>query len=418
VAAVAVPTFFALKVAFGLALIKMSARSLDAFDFASFSQLFLFSSLLNSLASVGMQNGVIRQVAVAPTRERIGMSLSGALLVWATACASAGAVLALSADLVSQLLTHTARFGGVIRGLIVGCCIIGAGQIFCSALTGLGRVGASMLTQAVGLVVGGVSALALLAKGDAPDAVLAFVFGSALTTPIAAVIAFRHAAWRRYGIGPLREEISALLSYSGSFLLAGSVAPIALFALRYIYSSVFGLAALNNWLVANRLSDVSTQLLGLFMAQWYLPTAARCRTLTDAKRAIGASFVVGTAVMAAFALAFWILSPVLVPLVLSRQYLSATPLILIYMIGDVCRVATSLADYTALARGKVWAYLGIELVSAGLLVVVTATLIAIHWILAPFVGYASTFALLTVAIWTWVALDRPSGRNLLDPALG
>jgi O-antigen/teichoic acid export membrane protein len=405
-----------MKVAFGLALIKMSAKDLDAFGFASFSQLFLFSSLLNSLASVGMQNGVIRQVAVNPTRERIGLSLSGALLVWLIACVSAGMALALSADLISTLLTHTARFSGVIRWMIVGSCVIGAGQIFCSALTGLGRVGASLFAQACGLVAGGVSALALLAKGDAPGAVLAFVYGSALTAPIAAALVVRHAAWRRYDAGRLRQEISGLLSYSGSILISGSFAPLCLFALRYVYSSVFGLAALNNWLVANRLSDVSTQLLGLFMAQWYLPTSARSQTLADGRRAIAASFAVGTLVMASFALAFWILSPVLVPLVLSKRYVSATPLIVAYMIGDVCRVSTSIAVHTALARRKMWTYLALEVLSAGLFAGLTALLIAAHWVVAPYVGYVSAFALLAVASWIWYARDRRAGTSLIEPA--
>jgi O-antigen/teichoic acid export membrane protein len=344
------------------------------------------------------------------------LSLSGALLVWLVACGLAGIALSLSADLISTLLTHTSRFGGVIRWTIVASCIIGAGQIFCSALTGLGRIGAGLFAQACGLVAGGASALAILTKGDAPGAVLAFVYGSALTTPIAAALVVRHAAWRRYDTGRLRQEISGLLSYSGSILLSGSFAPLCLFALRYVYSSVFGLAALNNWLVANRVSDVSTQLLGLFMAQWYLPTSARSRTVADGRRAIRASFVVGTLVMASLAFAFWILSPVLVPLALSRRYVPAAPLILAYMIGDVCRVSTSIAVYTALARRKMWTYLTLEMVSAGLFAGLAALLIAGHWLLAPYVGYVSAFALMAVGSWVWYARDRRDGTDPLDLA--
>src|SRR6202000_1487165 len=51
-----VPAFFALKVAVALGLLKLSASFLPVGGFSVFSQLMLFSALLNVLALCGAQN--------------------------------------------------------------------------------------------------------------------------------------------------------------------------------------------------------------------------------------------------------------------------------------------------------------------------------------------------------------------------
>jgi hypothetical protein len=60
--------------------------------------------------------------------------------------------------------------------------------------------------------------------------------------------------------------------------------PVIIFALRYLYRQTFGPRDLGYWLAANRISDVTTSLLGLFMTQvcsgpWRLP-AGKAYSLT------------------------------------------------------------------------------------------------------------------------------------------
>jgi O-antigen/teichoic acid export membrane protein len=403
-----VPAFFGLRVASALLLLKLSASFLPVAGFAVFSQLMLLAALINMVAVGGAQNGLIRQAAAAADEAALGRVQGAAFAIWATvAPLLLIAVIAGSAHL-SRLLVGVGGYWPVVIGIALIGLAGGPGQIWCGLLSGRQRVPHSLGAQATGLVAGTAAAGFLIARGDPAAATLAFASGSLVTTGIAYLLARplrAPLAWPRSATADLR----ALLEYSAAFAATSGYTSVVLFGLRSVYRAAFGATALGYWVAANRISDMSTQLLGLFMIQFVVPHLAAARDEAARRGLLLRCWAAGSATMALGPLVFAVAARPLVHLFLSDAFLPATPAIRTYMIGDVLRVTASLAMYAAFARGRPARYAGIEMGTLTLMAAVTLALVSAGRPHAPQIGYVAAYgivALLVGAAFLWPRLER------------
>ncbi|HWI86376.1 MAG TPA: hypothetical protein VNT42_08655 [Sphingomonas sp.] len=393
----AVALFFAFKVALGAAILIASAQWMTVVDFAIFSQLLILIAYLASVGTAGAQNGLIRQVAAADgDAATIAREIRAAVTIW-----SGVAILALIGATtfrlpISLLLLGTGDVAYAVPWLTLFAMGSGLGQLFCSVLTGTNRTGAALSAQATGLVGGTAPAMILLHLGMPISAALAFSAGQGATTLVAAVCIRNEivAAWRNRD--PTRPEMKRLLGFSGAFLATASIMPLTLIGLRSVYRAAFGLDALGYWLAANRISDVNTQLLGLYMVQAFLPDISS-RPAAERRRLAVRTAIGAAGVMALPMLAFLIAPSFFVRTFLSAKFLPATIFFAAYLLGDTMRAGASTAAYTALAHGRLVLYIGIEAASAVSMILLVTSLTWAHVFYAPPIAYVATYAIMALA---------------------
>ena len=392
-----VPVFFGFRVASALLLLKLSASFLPVAGFTVFSQLMLFAALLNVLALCGAQNGVVRQAAAANDAEELMRTQSAAFAIWAAAVPLALLPVLLGGGVASRILVGSeAQWPTVLA--ITAVALAGApGQVWCALLTGRKRVARSLSAQAAGLLSGAAGAAWRIMIHDPAGAALAFAGGSLVTSCVALPFALQLGLPlipRRWSWPPVKT----LLRYSAAFAATTGYASIVLFGLRWVYREHFGATQLGYWLAANRVSDMSTQLLGLFMIQVFVPHVAMTHDEGRRRAILIRCWAVAAAVMSGFVLVFSLASGLLIHLFLSDAYLPAAASIRTYMIGDVLRIWPSLAMYTAFANGRPLRYAGIEAGALTVMAVVTTALIAAGDPAAPQTGYVIAYAVAAVAV--------------------
>lgn len=407
--------FFLLKVLVGLVLVVQSARALSVADFGAFSQLFLFLALLSTVSAGGVQNGLIRQVAASGNdlaRER--RSVAAAILIWAGFGATVLVVAILGAPALSELLVGSDRAVRLIPLIAASAVAAGGGQLLCAILTGRGSASLSLSLQALGLIVGGAACWSRLVAGDAQGAVMAYATGPIITFAAAVPLAWRWMPHAASSFSDLRIELRILLGFSGAFLLTATIMPATLFALRYAYRLNFGQDTLGYWLAANRVSDVTSQLLGLYMGQVYLPAATRAPTAIAVRQLALRTLLIGLGVVGLGTFVFMLFSPWLVRTFLAPSFIPAIPFIAGYLIGDTFRVATSLSLHTALARGRLALYVGTESAAAALTAFYVLLLIAAHRPESAYWGYIAAHGTMAALVWIgwqtgiWTRDARPS----------
>ena len=399
----AVAIFFALKMALGAALLVASAHWMPIDSFAVFSQLLVFNAYLSTIGTAGVQNGLIRQIAAAGGDiTAIAGEVRAAVAIWLGVAAIAVIGCWLLDARIAVLLSGQRGIAWIVPWLTLLTVFCGLGQLFCSILTGTGRAGAALLAQGIGLVIGTASALLLLHDGRPLPAALAFAGGQTITTIVAGAWTapiLGRAVRTGHRIGP---EVRRLLAYSGTFLLVASILPLTLLGLRSIYRTTAGLEALGFWLAANRISDVNTQLLGLYMVQVFLPGMAGFKQNASAWPLVRHTFLIGTLAMGACLVVFLTMPSLLVGLFLSPKFLPALPIMLGYFIGDTLRVSSSLASYSALSRRRLTAYVGFEAGAALLLAILLLVLVRAGVSRAPAFAYAGTYALMIIPAWWFI----------------
>jgi O-antigen/teichoic acid export membrane protein len=392
-----VPAFFGLRVVLALGLLKLSASFLPVSGFTVFSQLVLFASLLNVLALCGAQNGVVRQAAAARDDEELKRTQSAAFTIWLGVAPLALMATSLGGGLISRILVGSPDEGPVVMAVAVTVLAGASSGLWCSLLTGRQRVAQSLSAQAAGLIAGASGAAWRILAHDAAGAALAFAAGPLVTTGVAVPFALR------LGL-PLIPRLSAwapmaaLLRYSAAIAVTTGYVSITAFGLRWLYREHFGVAQLGYWLAANRVSDMSTQLLGLFMIQMFVPHVAMAKDEARRRAFLVRCWAAAAGVMTCALLVFSAASRPLVHLFLSDAYLPAIPIIRLYMVGDVLRVWPSLAMHTAFATGHPLRYAAIEVGALTVMALVASSLILAGDPAAAQTGYVVAYGMAALAV--------------------
>jgi len=389
--------FFSLRVASGLLLLKLSANFLPVAGFTVFSQFMLFAALLNLMAVGGAQSGLIRQSAAATGADDLARTQGAAFVIWATAIPVLLVPVAIGGGVISYVLTGAQDHWPALIAITALILAAGPGQIWCGLLSGRGRVVASLSAQALGLVVGAAGSGWLIWRGAPVLATMAFAGGGLVTT----VTAFLSAGSLRIPIATPRVAIAGvrpLLHYSAALVATTGFSAIVLFGLRALYRGAFGHTELGYWMAANRVSDVSTQLLGLFMIQAFVPRLAMIESHADRRALVLRFWAAGVAGMAVAILIFSVAARPLVHIFLSDAYLPAIPVIRTYMAGDFFRVWSSLAMYAAFAQGRPGRYAAIEIGTLATMAAITLVLVAAGERAAPQLGYVGAYALAAILV--------------------
>jgi len=412
----AIGVFFALRIGCALILLKLAASRLSVAGFADFSQYLAFASLVTLLAVGGSQNGLIRQVAAARSRADLEETLAAAAAIWIAASAILLLFAIIAAGMIGTVLVGHGGESAAIVALTGAAIFAGPGQIRCSMLSGQGRMISSLAIQSVGLLAGVAGAAVFALRGEAAAAALAFAGGSLVPSVPVLRLALRPLVWPPAAV--LVAQAKQLLRYSLAFGTVAAATPLMLFALRWQYRADFGGDALGRWLSANRISDLSTQLIGLFMLQVFVPHVAQLTDRSARRRFTLICGAGGMAIMALPLIAFSVAAEPLVRLFLSPSFLPAIPAIRTYMAGDMLRVWTSIAIYTAFAAGRAERYAALELAVLGSIAGLSLVLMGQGYASAPQWAYFATHAAFSAGVLGLVFLSwrSPAASRIADTA--
>lgn len=411
-----VPAYFVFKIASAIVVLKLCASYLTVSGYGEFAQLVQFGTVLNLLVVGCAQNGLIRQSAAADDDEQLAGIHGAALIIWIAAVLLLAGPLCLASKTISSILVGSTDAWQTVIAIAGISIAAGPGQIWCSILSGRKRVTTSLVAQASGLSAGIAIAAMFIVQGEPHAAATAFAAGPLLTL----VVAGRAVARLGLKIGSRADasrQVVPLIGYSAAFGATSSYGALVLFALRSVYRDHFGATALGYWIAANRISDMSNQLLGLFFIQFYVSHVAGLNDTIARRRFILRCWLAAAALMT-FALVVFSMAPrELVSLFLSASFIPAIPVIQTYLVGDVLAVWASLAMYTAFARGKPAHYAAIEMGTMSLMAVIALALIAVGNPAAPQLAYVSAYAvtaiLVTMAfvVWSNKSASSPTARS-------
>ncbi len=401
-----VPAFFILRIASALILLKLSASLLPVSGFTVFSQLMLFAALLNVLALFGVQNGVVRQAAAQLDLEALQRTQSAAFAIWVAALPMVLLPVLVGRETISRILVGSPSAWTMILAITVTVLAGAPSGIWCALLTGRKRMAQSLCAQGVGLIFGGLAAAWRITAHDPAGAALAFAAGSLATGCVALPLTLRLGLPlipRRWTWAPVRT----LLRYSAAIAAGTGHAAIVAFGLRWIYREHFGVAQLSYWLAANRVSDMSTQLIGLYLIQVFVPHLAMTQDESRRRAFLFRCWAAAAGVMAGFLAVFCVASGLLIHLFLSDAYRPAESVIRTYMIGDVLRVWPSLAMHTAFANGQPLRYAGMEIGALTVMASVAFALTTAGEPAAPQIGYVTAYAIAAAVVSVTFLLRRP-----------
>jgi len=396
----AVAFFFGLKIVVGLVLVSASAHQLSVEKFVTFSQLFMSLALLSTVSGGAVQGGLTRQVAIANGNLHLERrATAAALSIWVGFATVLMTAVMLFNSPLSMLLVDNASLTHALPLVTLTAVAGGGGSILSAVLTGRRRVLLSLTLQGVGLLVSGAAAYWRLLSGDPIGAVLAYAAGPIATAVLVLFVTRDVLPIRARAFTGISREIRILMAYSASGLAISVVTPATLFGLRHAYRDAFGPELLGYWLAANRVSDVTSQLLAIYMGQVFFPRMAAASNIAAAQSLVRQTLVLGTVVMGTGWLIFNVGASFFVDTFFSSQFRPAIPFIGGYLLGDALRVSTTMTSSTIAARGRPWLCVLTEVLVAALISTYILSLIAFRRPDAPWLGYVLAQGTMTVLVF-------------------
>lgn len=394
-----VSAFFALRVVTGMVLLSLSAKQEQAALFVVYSQFFLAYALLNLVTAGCFQSGIIREIAkISAGKNPQVLTLENVIATGLAATAVLGSlILCICTILKSEIavqLVGNAKYSNLVMVLVVCSLFSALGQMGCAILTGFGRSSLSLTIQGVAITIATASSAWGLLNSNVTFAVSAFAIGGTLNLISVIFIHRMRNIISRLFFHFSGELLGILFRNSGSYILAACAMPITLFILRPYYSAKFGVIGLSDWLLANRISDFSSQFIGIYMSQIYLHEISVSVDKINDRNIILKSFLVLFIPMSSILIFFYIFSNEILNSILLSKSNIIKDFILLYLLGDIVRILPSMMYFTCVSKNKNLTGAGLELINSVFFIFIFFILMSFNYAAFPAYSYiGSNFVL-------------------------
>jgi O-antigen/teichoic acid export membrane protein len=365
------------RIATMLVAFKFLSYQFGPSGFGLLSQVMAVAALFSTFAGGGLSNGLVKEVAGSLHPDERASWLKAAIVI-----SLGSAIFLLCASLILYWFGSKIVFSDVTLAwvfLLIGLAqiITGLGNTAIAYFSGTGAVsyiaGASILgnTASVAVLIlgsmtfgfhGAVAGCAILAFAPSGLTLLAMLWKEPEQTKVALSSKLEAA------------KIRHLLHYSLSMVIAASAVPIVLIFMRTHLGAEVGWKAVGHWQAVARIGDAYIQVFGALFASLLLPRLSQVsrqqslRIMVDYMPPMMGVFALG-------ALAFWLLSPFILRIAYSDEFVVSQIYVIPQLVGDFFKILASFFVFRFLALGKPMLQAAGEVVQAAIMFIAFTVLL-------------------------------------------
>ena len=391
------------RVGTALVINKVLAIYVGPAGYAVIGQIQNSISVVASLATVGLANGVTkataehfddadRQVAVWRTAFRLGLVASVVVAI----------LLLLLREALSDVLLLEMGMSSVFIFLALGLPAIAANNLLLAIVNGKKHVSTYVAANVAASLLVLVFTATLTYFFNLFGALVALSISPALTVFSTFLLIRRHEWWRpRTFLGSLDRDA---LRELGGFALMGVVGavamPTALILIRQALADSLGISEAGYWQATWRLSEVYLMLITTTLAVYYLPRIAEIRRATDLRAEIFKVYRFALPVVVVSSIAIFVLRDFIIGVLFTPEFGPMRDLFGWQLAGDTIKISAWVLGYILLGRAMVRSYVIIEIIFSATFYLLT--LFFVH--LFELQGVAMAYTLNYVIYWAVLAV--------------
>jgi antigen flippase len=387
----------AVRLAVGLAAIKLVVLLTGASGLGQFGVLMSALTVLSAVAGGGVTNGIVTRIAQArPLGQPVGAVLGTAVsigLAWSLLLALA--LLAAPERAAAMLLDDPGR-AWLMRWLALGQLGMSFAALIGGYLSGRRLIAQFSLLSIVASVIG-MAGVAVGAWSHGVDGALLGLIWlngcSGLVMAAWASITLPRQALRDFVPRWSPPEARRLLKYSMMLTVSALTLPLTQLFLQQLLYSNAGWAGVGYWQAAATYSDTALQFLTVVLATYYLPRLSEANGDGKMLEVMREAFRYALPVLALFAVLSIALAEPLILLLYSEALLPAGPLMPWQVLGAVLKMLSYVIGYLVVAKGSAGLYIAAEILQSATLALAGAALIPRFGAEGASMAYSLTYAL-------------------------
>lgn len=384
----------------GLVVLKIVALHASLAEFGQLSQIMGVIAFSGMLAAGGIGNGLTRQLAANHQTADQYRWLGAAFKIYIVASSAIAVFLVVASSSLAEWLVADTGYALVFGCLAFGQALVGAANLAQSIAAARADYLFILRISIIGAVAGALVVGAGMWSGGVIGGAVALVINASLPGLVAIIIK-RHSLSRLFSRlrgAVAQADLVTLLKYASVALLGAASLSLSQIASRNLVGQSLGWEAVGLWQVVVRISDVYMQLISVLVMGYLLPRLAKYSDFRAMHSyflrtcgTICGMFIIG-------ATAVYLARNIIISLLFSNAYLSATEILPLQLTGDLFRVVAVFLSVALMARGLTKMSMLYESLQGILTFVLTASLLERTGFTAPLHAYYLTYAILLIPL--------------------
>ncbi len=385
----------AIKIVIGLMTSKVIAVLIGPAGMALTGNLRNFLTSVESAATLGFQNGIVKYVSDSRDDDELKKFLSTVIICLIASTLLLSIVLFLFADWLNARIFSSANdYPVVFKALALGLPWYVASMVLIAILNGFANFRSVIYINILGNFLGLLVSIIFIYELQTLGALLAIVISPSLMFFI--TIFFIRDSIGFSLLKPSKIHAPAvrnLAEYSLMALIAAIAGPIVMLAIRNNVIQELGIAKAGLWEGLQRMSSYYLLFLSTILAVYFLPNLARTQTRGEMKAVFNGYFKMIIPVFSAVLAIIFLLRDLVIQILFSDEFSGMSPLFFWQLLGDLLKACSLILGYAFFAKKLTTAFIITEIFSLCVLWISSISLIRIFDINGIVMAHALTYAI-------------------------
>ncbi len=385
-----------LKIGIGLITSKVIAVFIGPGGLALVGNLRNFISSLETLATMGFQNGIVKYVAENNQQpEKLKQLLSTVFFSLAVMALLVSGVLLIMADYWNTLIFGASfQYAFVFKALAVAFPWYTCSVIMTAIINGLGRFKEVIYTTIFGNIIGLIVSVTLIVNYQTFGALLAIIISPSLLFFASWYYLSRQLQLSKYlsFASFSTETFRKLASFSLMALVASILSPLVFLAIRKQVIVTVGIEQAGHWEAILRISTYCLLFVTTLLTLYFLPKLAVAKDPLETRTVLRSYyknivpfFVIGLVIL-------FFLKGIIIRILFTEAFLPVADLFFWQFLGDILKVLALILGYNLVAKKKTTVYIITELISMTTMYISSLLLVATYGIEGVVMAHCVTYA--------------------------
>jgi len=370
-----------IKIGIGLVTSKLLAVFVGPSGMALVGNLRNFSTSLESISTLGFQNGIVKYVAESKDdKQQLQKTISTVFIsLFVIAILLSGVLYFFAAFWNQQIFGSHFEYEIVFRALALALPWFAISVFLLSVINGLGKFASVIWINILGNLIGLLVSISMILQYKTLGALLSIVISPALLFFVTYYFIskeFNFSKIIRFSYFDFKV-LRNLSSYSLMALVSSVLGPLVFLAIRKNVIAIVGIEQAGFWETMSRISTYYMLFISTILTVYFLPKLAVAKDNLETKKVFWSFYKNILPLFIIGLLLIYFSRTLLIKLLFTSEFLPVTSLFFWQLFGDVLKVASLILGYQFYAKKMTMAFIFSELASLGVLYFASLYLITI-----------------------------------------
>lgn len=342
-----------IKVIAGFVSIKIVAVYVGPSGLALMGQMQNFISMMSSVASAGVNSGVVKYTAEHYEDEEAKQKIwSSALKISLVLIVPMAIAIIFLADFISMKLLNTTEYSSIFIVFAITVVFFVLNGLLTSILNGQKEIKKLVILNIIGSLFGLVVTILLVTQYELYGALIAGIISQSIVFLVTLAFVLK-SSWFRLSmfLGNMDIEYrNKLLKYSAMALVSATMVPLSHMYVRDYIGTNIGWDEAGYWQAIWRISETYLMLITTTLSVYYLPKLSSIQDKGELRTELLYGYKIIMPIVIIMALGIYLFRDLIIEILFTKEFSPMAELFLYQLIGDVIKIAAWLLGFIMVAK--------------------------------------------------------------------